>query len=75
MGNRLFDLGLGPVALAFAAASSRTDLNAITAMIERHGADRFAEAWLHHRGLGWAADLIAAGTMAASSSELEEILP
>ena len=58
LGNRLFDLGLGPVALAFAAASSRTDLNAITALIERHGPAGFAAAWARHRGLGWAADFL-----------------
>jgi type IV secretion system protein VirB4 len=58
-GNRLFDLGLGPVALAFAAASSRSDLNAIAALVERNGPENFAAAWLRHRGLGWAADLIA----------------
>src|SRR3546814_15802276 len=60
LGNRLFDLGLGPVAFAFAAASQRSDLNAISALIEAHGNDRFAESWLRHRGLGWAADLVAA---------------
>lgn len=59
LGNRLFDLGLGPVGLAFAAASSRSDLNAINALLDAHGADTFGEAWLRHRGLGWAADLIA----------------
>jgi type IV secretion system protein VirB4 len=59
LGNRLFDLGLGPVALAFAAASSRSDLNAITALVEQHGAAAFAAAWLRHRGLGWAADHVA----------------
>jgi len=58
LGNRLFDLGLGPVALAFAAASSRTDLNAITALIERDGAAGFAAAWARHRGLGWAAEFL-----------------
>ncbi|GGO99738.1 conjugal transfer protein TrbE [Stakelama pacifica] len=56
LGNRLFDLGLGPVALAFAAASSRTDLGAITALLEAHGPDGFAAAWVRHRGLSWAAD-------------------
>lgn len=75
LGNRLFDLGLGPVSLAFAAASSRTDLNAISALVERDGADRFPEAWLRHRDLGWAADLIAAGIVSASTLELEEVLP
>jgi type IV secretion system protein VirB4 len=63
LGNRLFDLGLGPVALAFAAASSRSDLNAISALVERHGADGFAAAWLRHRGLSWAADLLTAPTL------------
>ncbi|UAK23812.1 conjugal transfer protein TrbE [Sphingomonas nostoxanthinifaciens] len=58
LGNRLFDLGLGPVALAFAAAASRTDLNAITALVEAHGPDGFAAAWARHRGLPWAADLL-----------------
>src|SRR3546814_1917658 len=60
LGNRLLDLGLGPVAFAFAAASQRSDLNAISALIEAHGNDRFAESWLRHRGLGWAADIVAA---------------
>ena len=62
-GNRLFDLGLGPVALAFAAASSRSDMNAIAALLDTHGTDGFAAAWLRHRGLGWAAELIAADTL------------
>ena len=58
-GNRLFDLGLGPLALAFAAASSRSDMNAITALAGAHGPDGFAEAWLRYRGLPWAAELVA----------------
>ena len=57
-GNRLFDLGLGPAALAFAAASSRSDMQAISTLLEAHGADGFAAAWLRHRGLDWAVDLI-----------------
>lgn len=57
-GNRLFDLGLGEVALAFAAASSRTDQRRIDALFERHGSTGFAAAWLRARGLGWAADLL-----------------
>jgi len=73
LGNRLFDLGLGPVALAFAAASSRTDLNAITALIERHGVDSFASAWLRHRGLAWAADMITAEAALAFTPAQEEI--
>ena len=58
LGNRLFDLDLGPVALAFAAASGPTDHRLIDEIIRAHGADGFAPAWLDARGLEWAADLI-----------------
>ena len=57
-GNRMFDLGLGPVALAFCAASSKADHAAITKLLEGAGAGGFAEAWLRTRGLNWAADLL-----------------
>ena len=57
-GNRLFELGLGEVALAFAAASAKTDQLAIAEIIETHGADAFAAEWLRHRGCAWAAELL-----------------
>jgi type IV secretion system protein VirB4 len=57
-GNRLFELGLGEVALAFTASSSKTDQLAIAELIEAHGRDAFAAAWLNKRGLAWAADLL-----------------
>ena len=57
-GNRLFDLGLGDIALAFAAASSKTDQIRIGELVEAHGQGQFAAAWLRHRGLEWAADLL-----------------
>lgn len=57
-GNRLFELGLSDVALALCAASSRTDQQAIAAIVAEHGRDGFLAAWLRHRGVGWAADLI-----------------
>ena len=57
-GNRLFDLGLGEVALAFTAASSKTDQIRIGELVDTHGRDSFAAAWLRHRGLEWAADLL-----------------
>src|SRR5713101_4650849 len=56
-GNRLFELGLGEVALAFCAASSKTDQIAIARVIAEHGRDGFATEWLHLRGAGWATDL------------------
>ena len=57
-GNRLFELGLGPVALAFCAASSKTDHAAIERVLAEHGRDAFTPAWLADRELLWAADLI-----------------
>lgn len=57
-GNRLFDLGLGEIALAFTAASSKTDQRAIADIFVSHGREAFAAAWLRHRGLDWAADLL-----------------
>jgi type IV secretion/conjugal transfer VirB4 family ATPase len=58
-GNRLFELGLGDVALAFTAASSKSDQAAIARILAEHGREGFAPTWLHHKGLDWAADLLA----------------
>uniref|UniRef100_UPI003567861E TraG/VirB4 family ATPase n=1 Tax=Hydrogenophaga sp. TaxID=1904254 RepID=UPI003567861E len=58
LGNRVFDLGLGPVTLAFAGASTPEDQRAMNAVIAASGVSGFAPAWLRHRGLDWAADLI-----------------
>lgn len=57
-GNRLFELGLGEVALAFAATSSKTDQNRIAELVAAHGVDGFAAAWLRARSLDWAAELL-----------------
>ncbi len=57
-GNRLFELGLGEAALAFTAASSKTDQNAITQIIAEHGRAGFAAEWLRHKRVGWAADIL-----------------
>ena len=57
-GNRLFELGLGDVALAFTAASSKADQADITRVFAEHGRDGFIAGWLAHRGLAWAVDLI-----------------
>lgn len=57
-GNRLFELGLGSVALALCAASAKTDQVRIGEILAAHGPDGFAAAWLAHRGLPWAADLV-----------------
>jgi type IV secretion system protein VirB4 len=57
-GNRLFELGLGEAALAFMAASSKTDQNAISQIIAEHGLADFAAEWLRHKRVGWAADIL-----------------
>ena len=57
-GNRLFELGLSEVALAFTAASSKTDQIAIADTLAAHGREGFAAAWLRGKGLDWAADML-----------------
>ncbi|WP_407114102.1 conjugal transfer protein TrbE [Bradyrhizobium sp. LMG 9283] len=57
-GNRMFELGLGEAALAFTAASSKTDQAAIAQLLAEYGPDGFVPAWLRHRGVAWALDLI-----------------
>jgi len=57
-GNRLFELGLSEVALAFTAASSKTDQTAIEQVLTAHGRDGFAAAWLRRTNLDWAADML-----------------
>lgn len=62
-GNRLFELGLGPVALALCAASGKDDHRLIDAALAEHGRDGFLPAWFEARGVMWAADLLREGDM------------
>jgi type IV secretion system protein TrbE len=57
-GERLFELGLEEFALAFTAASSKSDQAMIEHVLAEHGRDGFVTGWLAARGLAWAADLI-----------------
>jgi type IV secretion system protein TrbE len=50
-GCRLFELGLGPAALAFVAASRPEDQQMIDSILERANGAAFAPAWLEARGL------------------------
>ena len=70
-GNRLFELGLGEVALAFTAASFKADQAAIADVLASHGRAGFAAAWLRHKGIEWAVELVepAAAPDAATSSK------
>jgi len=58
-GNRLFELGLGPVALALCGASDPATQARIDAQLAEHGAHDFAAAFLSGAGLDWAASLLA----------------
>ncbi|MER8517475.1 conjugal transfer protein TrbE [Mesorhizobium sp. M1060] len=68
-GNRLFELGLSDVALALCAVSSKTDQAAIARIFAEHGRDGFLAAWLSHRGVGWAAELVPALTSPALTNK------
>jgi len=56
-GNRLFELGLGPIALAFTGASTKQDHALMDELIAAHGEEEFADSWLRAKGLEWAAEL------------------
>ncbi|MBO9580144.1 MAG: conjugal transfer protein TrbE [Sphingobium sp.] len=58
-GNRLFELGLGPVSLALCGASDPAAQARIDAMIAEGGLSDFAPRFLACAGLEWAADLLA----------------
>ncbi len=73
LGNRVFELGLGPVALAFAGASRPEQQREMDRLIAEHGARHdagcFARQWLRHCGLDWAADLIASFPQPSSTTQ------
>jgi type IV secretory pathway VirB4 component len=56
-GNRLFELGLGDVALALCGSSDPASQARIDAQLEEHGSDRFLARFLEGAGLTWAAEL------------------
>jgi type IV secretion system protein TrbE len=57
-GNRLFELGLGPVALALCGASSPDDQRLIDRCLADGGPTGFAARFLDAKGLAWAAELV-----------------
>jgi len=54
-GNRLFDLGLGPIALALCGASDPASQRRIDVILAEEGQAGFARRLLEERGLAWAA--------------------
>ena len=57
-GNRLFELGLGPVALALCGASDPASQRRIDTILADSSPNGFAAAWLRAADLDWAADLL-----------------
>jgi len=58
-GNRLFELGLGPIALALSGASGTAAQGTIDAALSEDTRENFADRFLRNAELPWAADLLA----------------
>ncbi|CAN5317579.1 conjugal transfer protein TrbE [soil metagenome] len=58
-GNRLFELGLGPIALALCGSSDPASQARIDGLLAEAGADDFAARFLDQLGLDWAVPLLA----------------
>jgi type IV secretion system protein VirB4 len=67
-GNRLFELGLGPVGLAIAGTSSPDDQKLIDRLAAEVVPADFPAAFLRAKGLGWAAELIDSAARTTPSS-------
>lgn len=73
-GNRLFELGLGSIALTLCASSDKAAHALIDELMKDGAKPYFLEAWLEAKGLRWGADLIPdltnliAGAASATSS-------
>ncbi|MEM6535601.1 MAG: conjugal transfer protein TrbE [Pseudomonadota bacterium] len=58
LGCRVFELGLGPIALSICGASAPEDQALLERIWAETEGDDFATCWLHEKGLPWAADLL-----------------
>ncbi|HEU4961424.1 MAG TPA: conjugal transfer protein TrbE [Sphingomonas sp.] len=74
-GNRLFELALGPIALAFTGASDPDSQRLIDTVLTAEGRDAFAAEYLRARDLGWAADLLAGFPGILPSDPSQQELP
>ncbi|MEQ1611141.1 MAG: hypothetical protein ABL904_00190, partial [Hyphomicrobiaceae bacterium] len=71
-GNRLFALGLGPLALALAATSSPDDQRGIDRVLDAPTPHGFGAAFLRAKGLAWAADLIEAIPVTGTTKPVQD---
>lgn len=58
LGNRLFDLELGPLALAFCAASKKEDKALVQSLVTQHGQRDFLEPYFNAKNLAWVSNWI-----------------
>jgi type IV secretion system protein VirB4 len=70
-GNRLFELELGPLALAFCGSGTLEDLAMLDTLTHHDPAD-FPAAWLRYKGLTWAADLLTTAATSPSANHEED---
>lgn len=57
LGNRLFNIELGPIALAFCAASHPEDRVLVKEIFDQYGREKFLDEYLKVKGLEWAVEL------------------
>lgn len=57
LGNRLFDVELGPLELAFCAASRAEERILIKELLQKHGRENFLTEYLQIKNLSWAMEL------------------
>lgn len=58
LGNRLFELGLGPLALAYCAVSNKEEQKEVRRILATHGKEGFNAEWLRQKDLNWAAEML-----------------
>jgi type IV secretion/conjugal transfer VirB4 family ATPase len=58
LGNRLFELGLGPLALAYCAVSSKEEQTTIKQLLADHGKEGFNANWLEFKNFSWVKDIL-----------------
>jgi type IV secretion system protein TrbE len=62
LGNRLFELGLGPLALAYCAVSRKEEQKEVQRILATHGREGFNAEWLRQKDLTWAAKMLESST-------------
>ena len=72
LGCRIFELGLGPIALSVCGASGPEDQARLERIWAETEGDGFAEAWLHEKGLAWAAELLSRWPGRATASNIPD---